>query len=234
MQELLVATRKGLIVVGRDKSGWRPGRPHFPGEPVTQVLADPHDGGWYAALRLGHFGVKLKRSVDRGASWQDVASPAFPPKPARCSSTIPCATSSRRGSWPTETTRRLRPAGFARRVWGGMRSARPPPGDRLLCVFRQRIALRVVVDPARPGREGVFSPSPLPSRRPHPGEGGGREPRGRAGPEASDLSLEQDGLRHRPTPARPHPAATQGRRPSALPVRRGGCIVGVIVEGVDR
>ena len=34
MQELLVATRKGLIVVGRDKSGWRPGRPHFPGEPV--------------------------------------------------------------------------------------------------------------------------------------------------------------------------------------------------------
>lgn len=83
MQELLVATRKGLIVVGRDKSGWRPGRPHFPGEPVTQVLADPHDGSWYAALRLGHFGVKLKRSVDRGASWQDVASPAFPPKPAQ-------------------------------------------------------------------------------------------------------------------------------------------------------
>ena len=90
-----------------------------------------------------------------------------------------------------------------------MRSARPPPGDRVLCVFRQRAALRVVVDPARPGREGVFDPSPLPSRRPHPGEGGGREPHGRAGPEASDLSLEQDGLRHRPTPARPHPAATK-------------------------
>ncbi|HYF21654.1 MAG TPA: exo-alpha-sialidase, partial [Ramlibacter sp.] len=74
-------TRKGLFVAGRGPDGWRPGRPHFPGEPVTQVLADPHDGTWYAALRLGHFGVKVKRSTDQGRSWEDVAAPAFPPKP---------------------------------------------------------------------------------------------------------------------------------------------------------
>jgi hypothetical protein len=48
---------------------------------VTQVLVDPADGAWYAALRLGHFGVKLRRSRDRGASWQEIATPAFPPKP---------------------------------------------------------------------------------------------------------------------------------------------------------
>lgn len=81
MQQLQVATRKGLFVVQRTRAGWRLGQPHFPGEPVTQVLADPHGGDWYAALRLGHFGVKLKRSGNGGASWEDVAAPAFPPKP---------------------------------------------------------------------------------------------------------------------------------------------------------
>jgi hypothetical protein len=82
MPKLLVASRKGLFVVEKGRHGWQPGRPHFPGEPVTQVLHDAHDGSWYAALRLGHFGVKLKRSDDGGASWRDVAAPAFPPKPA--------------------------------------------------------------------------------------------------------------------------------------------------------
>lgn len=81
MPVLQVATRKGLFTVRRTADGWRCGQPQFPGEPVTQVLADASDGTWYAALRLGHFGVKLKRSSDAGASWEDVATPAFPPKP---------------------------------------------------------------------------------------------------------------------------------------------------------
>lgn len=77
---LQVATRKGLIEVRRSREGWRPGRLQFAGEPVTQVLAD--GGALYAALRLGHFGVKLQRSDDGGQSWQEVAAPAFPPKPS--------------------------------------------------------------------------------------------------------------------------------------------------------
>lgn len=81
MQPLLVATRKGLFVLPPARHGWQLARPHFPGEPVTQVVRDPTDGTLYAALRLGHFGVKLKRSDDGGASWQDIAAPAFPPKP---------------------------------------------------------------------------------------------------------------------------------------------------------
>ncbi|MEJ8838923.1 WD40/YVTN/BNR-like repeat-containing protein [Ramlibacter sp. AN1133] len=80
MQDIQVATRKGLFTVRRG-AGWRIGPPQFPGEPVTQVVVDRGDGNWYAALRLGHFGVKLKRSTDRGESWQDVTAPAFPPKP---------------------------------------------------------------------------------------------------------------------------------------------------------
>lgn len=81
MHTLQVGTRKGLFTVLREGGAWRLGAPAFPGEPVTQVLADPADGSWYAALRLGHFGVKIKRSADRGARWDEVATPAFPPKP---------------------------------------------------------------------------------------------------------------------------------------------------------
>jgi photosystem II stability/assembly factor-like uncharacterized protein len=79
---LLVGSRKGLFVLEKSKqSAWHISALHFAGEPVSQVLADPRDGAWYAALRLGHFGIKLHRSSDRGKTWKEVASPAFPPKP---------------------------------------------------------------------------------------------------------------------------------------------------------
>ena len=81
MQTIWVGTRKGLFVVRRAASGWQLGKPAFVGEPVSQFLADPHDGAWYAALKLGHFGVKLWKSTDQGAEWREVAAPAFPPKP---------------------------------------------------------------------------------------------------------------------------------------------------------
>jgi photosystem II stability/assembly factor-like uncharacterized protein len=81
MQTLWVGTRKGLFMVRRDDAGWHIGKPRFPGEPVSQFVANPHDGACYAALRLGHFGVKLWKSADGGREWKEVAAPAFPPKP---------------------------------------------------------------------------------------------------------------------------------------------------------
>jgi hypothetical protein len=51
---------------------------HFLGDPVTMVLPDRRDDSVYAALRLGHFGVKLWRSCDRGKSWEACAAPAYP------------------------------------------------------------------------------------------------------------------------------------------------------------
>ncbi len=78
---LWVGTRKGLFAVRRDAGEWRVGKPHFGGEPVTQFAVDA-GGACYAALRLGHFGVKIKKSDDGGANWHEVAAPAFPPKPA--------------------------------------------------------------------------------------------------------------------------------------------------------
>jgi photosystem II stability/assembly factor-like uncharacterized protein len=78
---LHIASRKGLFCFERRNNGWQAGPPAFLGEPVTAVLTDPRDGAVYAALRLGHFGIKLHRSDDGGKTWNELAPPAFPPQP---------------------------------------------------------------------------------------------------------------------------------------------------------
>src|ERR1700752_4728806 len=69
-----VATRKGLFAVRKGSSGWALGSPRFPGEPVSQFARDAKTGDCYAALRLGHFGVKLWKGTD-GGEWKDDATP---------------------------------------------------------------------------------------------------------------------------------------------------------------
>ncbi|MEZ5419953.1 MAG: hypothetical protein R2708_21775 [Vicinamibacterales bacterium] len=73
---LWVATRKGLFHLSA-ADGWRVGPPSFLGDPVSMVLDDARDGAVYAALQLGHFGSKLHRSDDRGATWTEVAVPSY-------------------------------------------------------------------------------------------------------------------------------------------------------------
>jgi hypothetical protein len=77
---LLVSTRKGLFILNESES-WALHKPHFLGDPVTLALPDGRDGALYAALNLGHFGVKLRRSEDGGKTWQEIAVPAYPPQP---------------------------------------------------------------------------------------------------------------------------------------------------------
>src|SRR5262245_11562147 len=75
---ILVSTRKGLFTFERKGSGWAIAASAFAGTPVTAAVRDPHDGAIYVALKHGHFGPKLHRSDDNGATWQDIATPAFP------------------------------------------------------------------------------------------------------------------------------------------------------------
>lgn len=75
---LHAASRKGLLTYRKSSGGWDLARTDFLGEPVSAVLADPRDGTLYAALALGHFGVKLHRSDDGGDSWQELPAPAYP------------------------------------------------------------------------------------------------------------------------------------------------------------
>ena len=78
---LSVATRKGLFELSSRGGEWNVDAVHFVGEPVTATLHDPANDRAIAALRMGHFGVKLRVSADRGKNWEEVASPAYPPKP---------------------------------------------------------------------------------------------------------------------------------------------------------
>ena len=75
---LLVSTRKGLFTVDRGATGWRIANTAFLAENVTLAHVDPRDGGWYAALNLGHFGTKLKFSPDAGTTWEERPVPAYP------------------------------------------------------------------------------------------------------------------------------------------------------------
>lgn len=78
MPRLHVATRKGLFTMERKNGRWSIADTAFLGDPVSMTLFDSRDGTLYAALNLGHFGVKLHRSSDEGKTWTEVAVPEYP------------------------------------------------------------------------------------------------------------------------------------------------------------
>jgi photosystem II stability/assembly factor-like uncharacterized protein len=80
---VLLGTRKGLFVLEADsgRDHWTLRGPQFLGESVNHAVLDPRDGRtMLAAVKAGHLGPTLYRSVDQGASWQEAETPpAFPP-----------------------------------------------------------------------------------------------------------------------------------------------------------
>jgi photosystem II stability/assembly factor-like uncharacterized protein len=75
---------------------WSIERVSFLGDAVSLSFHDARAGEGahgvgvlYAALYLGHFGAKLRRSFDLGATWEECAAPAFPPLPEGETSTLP-------------------------------------------------------------------------------------------------------------------------------------------------
>jgi hypothetical protein len=76
-----LSTRKGLFELVKGAAGWEFGPVHFLGEPVSMALPDTRDGSLYAALNLGHFGVKLHRRDPGSEVWTEIAAPAYPNKP---------------------------------------------------------------------------------------------------------------------------------------------------------
>lgn len=76
-----VGTRKGLFTVKRNGAGWAVTGASFLGENCPMLLPDRRDGSLYVAVKHEHYGQKLHRSTDGGASWSELTTPAFPPKP---------------------------------------------------------------------------------------------------------------------------------------------------------
>ncbi|CAN5568169.1 exo-alpha-sialidase [soil metagenome] len=77
MSDILIGTRKGLFRY-RNRAVELV---DFLGIPVTVVLRDPRDGRIHAALDHGHFGIKLHRSDDDGATFTEASAPVYPPRP---------------------------------------------------------------------------------------------------------------------------------------------------------
>ena len=76
-QRIVAATHKGLFTFVREGEAWREQEQAFLGDSVTMFLEDDRDGSWYAALDLGHFGVKLHRR-EPGGEWVEVGVPVYP------------------------------------------------------------------------------------------------------------------------------------------------------------
>ncbi|MBN1965576.1 MAG: glycosyl hydrolase [Anaerolineae bacterium] len=76
---MFLGTRKGLLIYEQEKSGaWLPRQEVFRGAPVSYAALDPRTGVLWAALDYGHWGTKLQRSDDLGATWREVSAPAYP------------------------------------------------------------------------------------------------------------------------------------------------------------
>jgi hypothetical protein len=75
---LLLGTRKGLIAYNFKNGQWKMENLSFTGVPVSIAYADSRNGAWWACLDHGHWGVKLHRSYDRGATWEEVIAPSYP------------------------------------------------------------------------------------------------------------------------------------------------------------
>jgi hypothetical protein len=105
-----VATRKGLFTMDRAASGWRITSVSFPGDNCTLAMHDPRSGALVAALNHGHFGVKMHRSMDEGATWQEIATPKYPEKPADYVPTTPPA-EGRPVDWSLKLVWSLAPGG---------------------------------------------------------------------------------------------------------------------------
>jgi len=84
---LLIATRKGLWVLGADaaRRSWKLTGPHFLGHIVYHAVADPRDGRTLlVTAKTGHLGPTIFRSTDRGRTWKEAAQPpAFEPGSGR-------------------------------------------------------------------------------------------------------------------------------------------------------
>ncbi len=80
-KKLLVGTRKGLLIMSRaggNNPEWTVESAHFEAIPVVYAMRDPRDDTLWVSLDHGHWGGKLHRSRDGGATWQEVAAPKYP------------------------------------------------------------------------------------------------------------------------------------------------------------
>ena len=79
MTELLIGTRKGLVVLRGERGGpFEVAARAFPGEVVEFATRDPRSGRYLAGVTHGQFGPHLFYSDDPAGTWTQAEGPAFP------------------------------------------------------------------------------------------------------------------------------------------------------------
>ncbi len=77
-KRVLIGTRKGTFAAEKVKDTWQCRLIGHSGAGVNYVAKDPHQGTLWAALGHGHWGAKLSRSDDDGATWSDAVQIKYP------------------------------------------------------------------------------------------------------------------------------------------------------------
>ena len=77
-ERILVGSRKGTFIAEKAGGRWLPRLAGHAGMGVNFVARDPESGTLWAALGHGHWGAKLSRSTDGGASWSDATQIKYP------------------------------------------------------------------------------------------------------------------------------------------------------------
>ncbi|MFN0248452.1 MAG: hypothetical protein ACKV2T_16285 [Kofleriaceae bacterium] len=78
MTRIAIGTRKGTFFVEKTNGAWRPRLAGHGGMGSNFVARDPFTNTWWAALGHGHWGAKLSRSTDDGATWSDAPQIKYP------------------------------------------------------------------------------------------------------------------------------------------------------------
>ena len=75
---IVLGTRKGTLILDRKGPRWTPRPICHPGVSISYAARDPRDGTIWAAMDHAHWGPKLSRSKDDGATWEALTQIAYP------------------------------------------------------------------------------------------------------------------------------------------------------------
>ena len=75
---ILLATRKGLLIFSHAGGRWQLAREAHAGVTMSYAAVDRRSGTLWACFAEGHWGPKLRRSADLGETWEELPPPVYP------------------------------------------------------------------------------------------------------------------------------------------------------------
>lgn len=99
--QLILGTRKGTLLVDRVNGQWKARPIAHAGMSISYAARDPRDGTLWAAMDHAHWGPKLSRSRDGGATWEHMSQLVYPPGARFVEQHLPSPTDDPNAEHPT-------------------------------------------------------------------------------------------------------------------------------------